>query len=182
MSMSELLGEISGINLFLLKTNGVSGIKVLDHMVWKRLFDPKVMEHCQSSYTYIEFSKDQMEELVPGEKYLTKHHIISFTVGHGATMKLAYCRLNNLGYIKAFSGVQNDSDRLYHLKNRLEISHSLALITDADAWAKDDAAQKISVKAETWLIAPASKKNLIEKDFGPKSLKKREIIAILAVY
>ena len=45
MAKAELLGETSHLNLFLLKLDGLSGIKRFDHMVRKSLCDPKVIEH-----------------------------------------------------------------------------------------------------------------------------------------
>jgi hypothetical protein len=155
-------------------------LNLFDHMVQKRLFDPKVMEHHPSSYLTIEFSKDQMEELGAGAKDLTKQRIMSFGGGYGATMKLAKRKLDNLEYIKAFSGVQNDPDRLCRLTNKLELVQSLASITDAEA--EDAAAQKAAGEAETQLPASASKNKLIEKDLDPNKLTQREIIAVLAVY
>ena len=44
---------------------------------------------------------------------------MSFTGGHGATMKLAKNKIYNIGYIKGFSGVQNDPDWLRRLQKKL---------------------------------------------------------------
>ena len=57
------------------------------------------MEHRPSSYLYIKLSKNQMKELGPGAKYLTNNIIMTFVGEHGATMKLANHKLDNLGYI-----------------------------------------------------------------------------------
>jgi hypothetical protein len=66
-------------------------------------------------------------------KDLTKQRIISFAGGHGSSMKLVKRKLDNLGYIKSFSGIQNDPDRLRWLKNKLELVDSLASIANAEA-------------------------------------------------
>jgi hypothetical protein len=145
MSNAAVLGATSSLDSFLLKPDGLSGTDFFDHMVRKRLFDPTVMEHRPSSYLAIEFSEDQMEELGPGAKDLTTQRIMSFAGGHGATMKLSKRKLDNLEYIKAFTGVQNDPDRPRRLTNKLEPAQSLASITDAEA--NDAAAQKSAGEA-----------------------------------
>ena len=102
-----------------------------------------------------------MKELGPGANYLTNNIFMTFVGEHGATMKLANHKLDNLGYIQAFSGVQNGPDRLCCLTNKLELAHSLVLITGAKA--KDDVTQKEGGKVETQLLVPASNNRLIEK-------------------
>jgi hypothetical protein len=102
---------------------------------------------------------------------LTKQRIMSFAGGHGATMKLAKSKLKSMGYIKSFSGVQNDVDRLRRLTNKLELAQSLASISDAQA--KESAAHRAAGEAETRLIAPAAKNNLIAWGMDAKKLTKK---------
>jgi hypothetical protein len=45
-------------------------------------------------------------------KDLFKQCIMSFAGKHRATMEISKHELDNLGYTKPFSGVQNDPDRL----------------------------------------------------------------------
>jgi hypothetical protein len=41
---------------------------------------------------------------------------------HVSTMKLETNKLNNMGYIKSYGGVQNDPKRLGKLNNKLEFA------------------------------------------------------------
>ena len=100
-------------------------------MVRKRLFDTKAFDHRPTAYLDIKFNVNQICELVTSAKYLTKQRIMSFAGGNGATMKLAKWKLDSLGYIKSFSGVHNEPDRLRRLTQNLELSQSLASIYNA---------------------------------------------------
>ena len=53
---------------------------------------------------------------MPTERELTHGKIIRDTVGLGAQLKLAKKKLDNLGYIKSHSGIQNYKERLKRLK------------------------------------------------------------------
>jgi hypothetical protein len=92
-------GATSGFNSFLLKPHSFKGNIIFRHIVVKRLFDPKARDHRRSAYLDIEFSVNQIGELGPSAKDLTKQRIMSFVGAHGATMKL--------------SGVQNETIVLF---------------------------------------------------------------------
>jgi hypothetical protein len=49
--------------------------------------------------------------------------------GEGASIRLAQRKLDNLGYIKAHSGLANDPKRLSRLQNQLDLAASLADIS-----------------------------------------------------
>jgi hypothetical protein len=125
-------------------------------------------------------SVHQISLLGPSGNDLTNQRIMIFAGGHGATMKLAEPKLDSLEYIKSFSGVQNDPDHLRRLTNKLELMQSLASIADAEA--KESAAHKVTVEAESRLLAPAAKHKIITRGLDAKKLTKKEIIAVLAVY
>jgi hypothetical protein len=59
--------------------------------------------------------------------------------GAGATTHLVQCKLDNLGYIKAHSGLANDDCRLLRLKNAAELA---ALLADLSAIQAMDDRQK----------------------------------------
>ena len=63
---------------------------------------------------------------MPTERELTHGKIIRDTVGLGAQLNLAKRKLDNLGYIKSHSGIQNDKERLKRLKSQLTLATSLA--------------------------------------------------------
>jgi hypothetical protein len=67
-------------------------------------------------------------------------------------------KLDSLGYIKSFSGVQNDPDHLRRLTNTLELGQYLA-----NAGAKESAANKAGGETETQLIARAAQNKLITR-------------------
>jgi hypothetical protein len=85
MAKAAVSGATSGLNSFLLKSDGLSGDSLFRHMVLKRLFDPKVCDHHPSSYLDIEFNVSHIGELGRSAKDLTKQRIMSFAGGHGAT-------------------------------------------------------------------------------------------------
>jgi hypothetical protein len=180
MANAAVAGATSGLNSFLLKRDGLSGDSLFRHTFQRHLFDPKVRDHHPSSYLNIEFDINQIGELGPSAKDLTKQCIMSFAGRHGATMKLAKHKLDSLGYIKFFSGVQNDPDRTRRLTNKLERVQSLASIADAEA--KESAAHKAAGKAETRLIAPAAKHKFIARGMDVTKLMKNQSFAVLAAY
>jgi hypothetical protein len=73
-------------------------------------------------------SKEQVQVFAPGEKDLSKSSIMSCALGDGANMKLAMRKLDNLGYIKSYGGVQNYPERLRRLKNKLQSLTTIALL------------------------------------------------------
>jgi hypothetical protein len=99
-------------------------------------------------------------------------------------MKLADRKLDILGYIKSFLGVQYDPDRLRSLTNKLELRHSLASISNAKT--KESAAHNVAGKAageaETRMIVPAAKNKLTTRGMDMTKLTKKEIIDVLEVY
>ena len=79
----------------------------------------------------IKFNVNQIGELVTSAKDLTNQRIIIFAGGHGATMELPKRKLDSLGCIESFSGVQNNPYRLRRLTNKLELAQYLASINNS---------------------------------------------------
>jgi hypothetical protein len=104
-----------------------------------------VKEHRPSHYLDVECDSTQVAEFGPHMKDLTNQHITSFAGGHGALMKLEKHKLDNIGYIKSFSGIHNNPERLRRLTHRLEFAYSLASIANAEA--QDTAFVKDSVSS-----------------------------------
>ena len=125
MAKAAVVVATSGFNSFLLKPDGISCDSLFRYIVLKRFFDPKVCDHRTSAYLGIDFNVNKIGELWPSVKVFTKQHIINFSSGNGATMKLAKRKLEIMGYIKSFLGVHNDPDRLRLLTKKLELAHSL---------------------------------------------------------
>ena len=144
------------------------------------MFDTKVCYHRPSAYLYIKFNVNQIGEFGTSSKDLTKQRIVSFSGGNGGKTKLEKRKLDSLGYIKYFSGVHNDPDRLICLTNKLEIAQYLDSIYDAEE--KESAAHKGACEAETQLLAPAAKNKLIARRADATKLTKKDIVVVLAVY
>ena len=144
------------------------------------MFDPKVFDHRSIVYVDINFNVNQIGELVTSAKDFTNQRIIIFAGGHWATMELPKRKLDSLGYIKYFSGVHNDPDRLICLTNKLEIAQYLDSIYDDKI--KEYVAHKAACKAETRLLVPAPKNKLISRGTDTKKLTRKEIVAVLEVY
>jgi hypothetical protein len=95
-------------------------------MVHNQLNDPRIQLHEPSVYLDLSCSKEKIQDFAPGEKDFMKSSIMSFAHGYEAKIKLLTRKLDNLGYIKSYGGVQNDPERLCRLKNKLEFSQLLA--------------------------------------------------------
>jgi hypothetical protein len=64
---------------------------------------------------------------------LSVHELMKDAGGEGATIHLAQRKLDNLGYIKAHSGLANNDRRLKRLKNEAEMAASMAEIAVVQA-------------------------------------------------
>jgi hypothetical protein len=117
---------------------------------------------------------------VPGEKDLRKSSIVSFTHGDGAKIKLAMRKLDNIGYIKYYSGVKNDHERLRGLKNKVEFFQSLATIAILEE--KDAQKANATIDTELQTLAPAAKYKLVAKVNDVSKLTKKENCALLLAY
>jgi hypothetical protein len=180
MAKAAVSGATSGLNSFLLKPDGLIGESLFKHMIRTRFFDTKVRDHHPSSYLDIEFNITQISELGTITKGLANQRITSFAGGHGATIKLAKRDLATLGYIKYFSGVQNDPDSFRRLTNKIELAQYFASIADAET--KESAAHKAAGESDTRLLAPAAKNKLIARGMDATKLTKKDSIAVLEVY
>jgi hypothetical protein len=70
--------------------------------------------------------------LKPTSSELNKREIMKYVGGHGATIKMAAWELDQLGYVKAHSGVANNSAQLEKLRSQLQLANSLAAIEWSD--------------------------------------------------
>jgi hypothetical protein len=165
---------VSGISSFLPKPKEMSGEDLFRHMVQKRLSDPRIKSHEPIVYLDLSCSKEQVQDFAPDSS------IMSFAHGDGAKMKLATRKLDNLGYIKLYGGVQNDHECLRRLKNKLEFSQSLATIALLEQ--RNDQQYKDSIDTELRVLAPASKYKLAAKGNDVSKLTKKEICALLFSY
>jgi hypothetical protein len=93
---------------------------------------------------------------------------------------MAARKLDQLGYVKAHSGVANDSAQLEKLTNQLQLANSLAAIERSDtATAKK---KKTESFAKRIAMAPMAVVKLAEKDGHVIRLAKKDISALLYVH
>jgi hypothetical protein len=94
--------------------------------------------------------------------------------GTGSTMKLATRVIDNHGYVKSYGGVQKDQDRQFQLKNKLELSQSLAAIMVLEQ--RDTVHAKDAVEEELRVMALSAKIKLVENNNDGNKLTKRKIM------
>ena len=128
--------ENDGLSHFELNPAGLKGDDLFDHMLKYR--GQKMGDMNRSDYLGIEVSSTQKGIIMPTKRELTHSRIIIDTVGLGAQLKLAKRKLDNLGYIKSHSGIQNDKERLKRLKSQLILAASLAEINVIKEIEKSD--------------------------------------------
>jgi hypothetical protein len=165
---------VNGISSFLLKPKELPGEDLFRHMVKKRLNDPRIKSHEPSVYLDLSCSKEQAQDFAP------ESSIMSFAHGNGAKMKLATRKLDNLGYIKSYGGVQIDPECLHRLTNKLELSQSLANIALLEK--RDDQQAKDAIDTELRVLTPAAKDKLVVKGKDVSNITKKEICALLLSY
>ena len=167
-----------GLNSFILKPPGLTGIDLFSHMVQKRLIDPKSKDK-PSCYLAIDLDKSQLGILAPTSLQLNKREIMRYAGGTGASMKMAARKLDQFGYIKSYSGLANDPARLSKLANQLMLAKSVASIAEEE---KRQARQKkTTATTELFALAPEAKKKLANKLGDVNKLTKKEISALLLV-
>jgi hypothetical protein len=129
----------------------------------------------------VSISSPQRDMLKPTSLELSKRDIMEYAGGHGVAIKMAARKLDQLGYVKAHSGVANGSARLEKLTNQLQLANSLAAAKRSDtATAKK---KKTESFAERNAMAPTmAVVKLAEKDGHVIRLTKKDISALLFVH
>ena len=114
-----------------------------------------IKSHETSVYLDLSCSKEKVQDFLSDKKELRKSIITRFSHGYGAKTKLAMRKLDNIGYIKSYGGVQNNTERLHQLKNKLEFSQLLAIISLLEQ--RDYHQEKDAINTELQVLAPAEK-------------------------
>ena len=152
-----------------------------EHMISKRCNDTKGGVKVAPSTNFdVSITSPRRDMLKPTSLGLTKREIMKYAGGHGATIKMAARKLDQLGYVKAYSCVANDSARLEKLTNQLQLANSLAVIERSDAAIAKK--KKTDSFAERLAMAPMAVVKLAEKGGLAISLTKKEISALLFVH
>jgi hypothetical protein len=88
---------------------------LFNHIVQKSLNDAKLKTQAPSMYLYVQCSDEQIREFGPGAKDLRNCSIVRYSHDNGTTVKFDTRKLDNLGYVNSYGGVQNDPERLRRL-------------------------------------------------------------------
>ena len=121
---AQMKNENATLNHYMLKPPELKGVELFEHMIKYR--GTHVGRSKPSPYLGIYVSDLQQGLIQPTEEELTQGRIMRESVGMGAKLKLVKRKLDNLGYIKSHSGLQNNEARLERLKSEMEMAASLA--------------------------------------------------------
>jgi hypothetical protein len=138
------------------------------------------MKDAPSASLDVSITSFQRDMLEPTSLKLTKREIMKYTGGHGATIKMAAQKLDQLGYVKAHSCVANNSARLEKLTNQLQLENSLVAIERYDATIAKK--KKSDSFAERLAMARMAVEKLAEKGGHVIRLTKKDVSALLFVF
>jgi hypothetical protein len=169
-----------GFNTFMLKPHDLKGEALFNHMLQHRLNDTIAKSHIPSMYLGVEHSEAQLKEFGPDVKDLWKCNIINYARGDGAMMNLESQKLDKIGYVKSYGGMQNDPEWLHRLLHRVEFSQSLAAITVLEQ--QDKLHEKAALSEDLWTMAPAAKIKLLQKNNDVSKPTKKEIVSLLLTW
>jgi hypothetical protein len=99
---------------------------------------------------------------------------------NGATLNLAARKLNQTGYVQRHCGLVNTEVKVRKLKNALQISQSMATITNGQC--SDRAQQRVEKQLEYRTLAPVALEKLKGKNGELNKITKNEILSIMYFY
>jgi hypothetical protein len=111
---------------------------------------------------------------------LSKRAIMKDCAGNGATLNLAARKLNQTGHMQHHCGLVNTEVKVRKLKNALQISQSIAKITNGQS--SDRAQQRVEKQLEYRTLAPVALKKLKGNNGELKNITKNEILSIMYFY
>ena len=118
----------------------MKGIELFDHMIKYRKVTGNIEVEEPSNYLAAEMNKDQKYLIINlSDKHFARRELMRDAGGTRATTKLAKRKLDNLGYIKAHSGLENDLVRIGRMKRSAMLAESISHISRVE---KEDAARK----------------------------------------
>jgi hypothetical protein len=169
-----------GLNSFLLKPPGVTGLELFSHLQYKSMISPNGASS-PSHHLDVEISKSQREILKVSHKtLLTRRDIMKDISREGGGIKLAARKLDCLGSIKPYSGLVNNEEQLRKMKNQVGLAQSIM-----DIQALDKATTLQKRKDDTTalvLLSVNAREKLAEKDGDVSKITKKEICAILLAF
>jgi hypothetical protein len=131
-----------------------------------------------NSYLYIAIKPSNIEVL----KYMTapdlsKRAIMKDCAGNWATLNLTARKLNQTGYLQHRCGLVNTEVKVRKLKNALQLSQSMAKITNGQS--SERAQQIVEKQLEYRTLAPVTLETLKGKNGELDKITKNEILSIM---
>jgi hypothetical protein len=146
----------SGLEWLHLKPPSIKGQTLSDHMFFQQQLSFKTKEthlYMPNSYLYIAIKPSNIEVLkYMTAPYLSKRAIVKDCAGNGATLNLAVRNLNQTGYVQRHFGLLNTELKVRKLKNALQLSQSMATITNGQS--SERAQQRVEKQLEYRTLPP----------------------------
>jgi hypothetical protein len=111
---------------------------------------------------------------------LSKRAIMKDCAGNGATINLAARKMNQTGYVQRHCGLVNMEVKVRKLKNALQLSQSMATITNGQCSERDQ--QRVEKQLEYRTLAPVALEKLKGKNGDLNKITKNEILSIMYLY
>jgi hypothetical protein len=173
-----------GLEWFQLKPPGMKGQKLLDHMFFQQQLSFKTKEthlYMPNPYLGITIKPSNIEVL----KYITasdlsKRAIMKGCAGNGATLNLATRKLNQTGYVQHNCGLANTEVKVRKLKKALQLSQSMATITNGQS--SEISQQRVEKQLEYRTLAPVALEKLKGKNGELNKITKNKILSIMYFY
>ena len=171
-----------GLTSFELKPAGMKGAQLFAHISQFAQRDSKHTAREPSSYLDVEITAEQKMILAPTAQDPMCRALMADAGGQGAQKNLAKRKLDNIGDVKAYCGIQNDAERIRKLQAVGELAASISEIPRADKAAR--VAKKIKVKVSSNLLdaAPAAVAKLKVKGGDISKLTKPQISSLALKY
>jgi hypothetical protein len=100
--------------------------------------------------------------------------------GNGAALNLTVRKMNQTGYVQRHCGLVNTEVKVRKLKNALQLSQSMATITNGQC--SEISQQRIENQLEYRTLAPVALEKLKGKNGLLNKITKNEILSIMYVY
>ena len=115
-----------GLNSLLLKTPGLSVLKISSHLNYNRDISTTAKKST-SLHIDVEVSNPQRKVLqVTHSSTLTKQKITEYVSGKGASMRLTDRKIDSLVSIKPYSRLVNDKEKLTKWRNQVFLAKTIA--------------------------------------------------------
>jgi hypothetical protein len=177
---AQVTDTSDGLKWFQRKPPGMKGQTFLDHMFGQRQISFKVQEKEQyflNYYLNLAMKPCNVKIL----KHMTspdlsKRSVMQDCAVKRATLNLATRKLNQTGHVQHQCGLVNMEDKVPKLNNALQLSQSMATISNEQS--NESAQKKIELQVVYGALAPSALAKLVAKNGNPTKITKKEILSI----